>query len=113
MSIAISEEQVMELVRAELAKEVANLRPLIRGQLLEEMEFVTEEEGVAILKIAGKEPIRSFRRLMNDYGVHRIQLVGRWLYKRLGEHSVMSALDKLTVKPKARKLGSGLLSIYA
>jgi hypothetical protein len=101
--IAISDDQVLELMRAAIAKEVADLRPTLRDQLIEEMEFVTEEDGVRILKIEGKQPLRTFRRLMNDYGVHRIQLAGRVVFKRTGEQSVLSLLDKLTVKPAPRK----------
>jgi hypothetical protein len=44
---------------------------------------------------------------MNDYGVHRVNLNGHWIYKRVGENSVASVLDKLTVKPVSRKAAKG------
>jgi hypothetical protein len=103
--ITITDAQVLELVRDQVTKVVAELRPMIRSELVEEMKFVTEEEGIAILSIGGKQPVRAFRRAMNDHGVHRMKLAGRWLYKRVGENSVVAAVAKLTVKPAPRKKG--------
>jgi hypothetical protein len=99
----IPDEKILEMVRSEVAVQVAELRPAIRAALMEEMKFVTEAEGIAILPIQGKEPVRTFRRLMNDHGVHRLTLRGQTVFKRVGENSVLSVLEKLTVKPVARK----------
>jgi hypothetical protein len=101
--IAIEDAKVLELVRGEIAREVAELRPLVRAQLVEEMAFVSETEGLKILPLGGKEPLRTFRRLMNDCGVHRIKLRGELFYKRVGERSVMAALEALTRKPEPRR----------
>jgi hypothetical protein len=111
MSVEITEAQVLELMRIAIVEEVAALRPMIREQVVEEMAFVSETEGLKILPIQGKDPLRTFRRLMNDLGVHRIRLRGEMFYKRAGDNSVAAALEKVTVKPAPRKKGTPTLKV--
>jgi len=103
VSIEITDAQMLELARIAIAVEVAALRPMIREELVKEMTFVSEDESLKILPLGGKQPLRTFRRLMNDCGVHRIKMRGELFYKRVGENSVAAALEKRTAKPAARK----------
>jgi hypothetical protein len=85
--IAITDEQVLELVRAEIAAAVERERPLVRQEIVESFKYVTEETGVKLIEIEGKDPLRTFRRLMNTYGVETLKLQGivRYRWKRRTE----------------------------
>jgi hypothetical protein len=74
MSLTITEEQMLELLRTEIAAAVERERPLIRAEIIESFKWVTEETAVKMLEIEGKDPQRTFRRLMNDYGVETLKL---------------------------------------
>jgi hypothetical protein len=76
MSLTIADETLIELVRGEVARQVAELRPVIRAELVESFKWVTEATGVELLEIGGKDPERTFRRLMNTHGVEVCKLLG-------------------------------------
>jgi hypothetical protein len=67
--IAISDDQVLELVRDQVAAALVKELPIVREQFLEQFKWVTDATGAALLDIAGKDPLRTFRRLMNLHGV--------------------------------------------
>jgi hypothetical protein len=67
--IAISDERVLELARREIAAAVEKERPMVREQFLEQFKWVTDSTGSVLLDITGKDPLRTFRRLMNQHGV--------------------------------------------
>ncbi|MDP9291089.1 MAG: hypothetical protein M3O82_01855, partial [Verrucomicrobiota bacterium] len=100
--IQVSDEQVVDLVRTEIAARVRELDPLIREEILKSCEIVDEEQGIAMLAIKGKDPRRTFRRLMNKYRVERMQLGTLRGWKR---SAVQELIDKHTVNKKKADCG--------
>jgi|ERR1041384_444630 predicted DNA-binding transcriptional regulator AlpA len=101
--ITITEETVRELVHAEVAKRIELLEPLVREELAKRCALVTAEEGIAMLSIKGKEPRRTFLRLMNRYQVPKVVIgaaVKGW--KRSGIEKLVD--DHTSPKPKAETL---------
>jgi hypothetical protein len=102
-AITITQEQLETLTREILRQFVAGERELIVAEIRKAFAVVDEKTAMAMLPIGGKEPLRTFRRLMNKYGVPKVQLGGVTGYrvtaiqKLIDDHSVSS-------KPKPRVL---------
>ncbi|MEN3369979.1 MAG: hypothetical protein V7609_2122 [Verrucomicrobiota bacterium] len=117
MSIEITDAQFLEMTRIAIAEEVAASRDLIRHEIIEEFKWVTDATGVTLLEIEGKDPLRTFRRLMNSYGVEMLKLGGqtaivryRWKKRPVphkdGRISIEELIEKHAVKAAARSRGS-------
>lgn len=109
--IAISDEQMLELVRSEIAAAVERERPLIREEIIDSLKWVTQETGVTMLEITGKDPLRTFRRLMNTYGVETFKLGGliryRWkkrpIEKKGAGLSIEELIERHVVKASSKR----------
>lgn len=108
MSVTISDETIADFARDAVSREVAELRPLIRETLLDELKWVTEATGISVLELQGKEPRRTFRRLMNLYGVEYVKLGGIVRWKR---SSLERVLEMHTVRGKKLRNGDRGMAI--
>jgi hypothetical protein len=87
-SICVSSEQLLELVREAIQKEVSDLRPLLREELLKSLQLADEAGAIEIFKIGGKDPQRTFRRLANKHKLEYVRIDGFKWWK-------LSAIEKL------------------
>jgi hypothetical protein len=72
--LTVTDEQLLSIVRDQVAAAVERERPLIAQEIAESFKWVTEERGAELLEIDGKQPGRTFRRLMNLHGVEKLKL---------------------------------------
>lgn len=100
-ALAITEERFEELVRGEVARVIAEERPRVIAEIAKSCEVIDEAAGIAMLPIKGKDPRRTFRRLMNRYGVEKVVLGPLKGWKR-------SAVQKLIDDHTVRSRSSGL-----
>jgi hypothetical protein len=78
-AIQISEETIVAVVREVIAREVSDLRPLLRDEILKSLRLVDEAGALAILPIKGKDPRRTFRRLANKHRLECVRIDGfKW-----------------------------------
>ncbi len=104
--ITISDDQILEFVRVAVgelvAAKVRELEPKIREQISIDLDLVDEEEGIRMLRITGKDPKRTFRRLMNKYA-DRVEQVVHLLppfEPRWRRRSILRLIDDHTVPDK-------------
>jgi hypothetical protein len=55
-------------------RQAGRLEWMIRGEISRTPQLVNEERGIELLSIKGKEPRRTFRRLMNRHHVEKVRL---------------------------------------
>jgi hypothetical protein len=72
--ITITDDTLRELARVEIARQVVRLEWMIREEISRTLQLVDEKRGIELLAIKGKDPRRTFRRLMNRHRVQKIQL---------------------------------------
>jgi hypothetical protein len=110
--ITITPEQLLSIVRGEIAAAVERERPLIVQQIAEHFQWVTEERGAELLEIDGKEPGRKFRRLMNLHGVEKLKVgvLVRYRWKARPDYdpkkhglSIEQLIEKHVVRSSSRK----------
>jgi hypothetical protein len=89
MSLTLRDEDFLQMVRDQVAVAVEKERPLVRREIIDSFKWVTETTGVTLLEIEGKDPIRTFRRLMNTYGIEVLKLGGvvRYRWKKRAEEA--------------------------
>lgn len=98
-SISVSRGELLELLEKVLRAEILNVRPLIEEQLRRSLDLVDEEGGIAMLPMQGKDPRRTFRRLMNAHGVEYVRIGKFKWWKR---SAIAALIEKQTVKRKPR-----------
>jgi len=96
-SICVSEAQLLELVRDAIQKQVAELRPLLREEILKSLQLVDEAGALAILPIGGKDPRRTFRRLANKLKLEYVHIDG---FKWWKLSAIEALIDKHTINRK-------------
>ena len=75
-AIQITEDRICELARLEIANMLLRLEPIVRAEIFKTCQLVDEQRGIELLAIKGRDPQRTFRRLMNKHKVEKIQLGG-------------------------------------
>lgn len=110
--IAITDDQLLSIVRDQVAAAVDRERPLIVQEIAESFKWVTEERGAELLEIDGKEPGRKFRRLMNLHGVEKLKLgvLVRYRWKARPDYdpkkhglSIEQLIERHVVRSSSRK----------
>ncbi len=102
MSIEISEETIIGMAREAITKEVSDLRPLLRDEMLKSLQLVDEDGALAILPIKGKYPRRTFRRLANKYQLEYVR-IDRFKWWKLS--SIEALIENHTVNRKRSEVG--------
>ena len=92
--LGIPLERFEELLRDEIRTLLREYDPSVRAQLARACQLVTEERGIAILAIQGKDPRRTFRRLMHKWRVEKVPRLGYRL------DSLERAIDAHTINRK-------------
>jgi hypothetical protein len=96
-AIQISEETIVAVVREVIAREVAELRPLLRDEILKSLQLVDEAGAIEIFKIGGKDPRRTFRRLANKHKIEYVHIDGFKWWKR---SAIERFIEKHTLNKK-------------
>jgi hypothetical protein len=110
-AIQISEETIVAVIREVIAREVAELRPLLRDEILKSLQLVDEAGALAIFPITGKDPRRTFRRLANKHKLEYVHIDG---FKWWKVAAIEALIEKHTInRVKAAPRGSTQLRAVA
>jgi hypothetical protein len=101
-AIQISEETIVAMAREVIAREVAELRPLLREEILKSLQLVDEGGALSILPIRGKDPRRTFRRLANKHKLEYVRIDG---FKWWKLSAIEALIEKHTVNGKRSEIG--------
>lgn len=97
-AIQINEDRICELARLEIASLILKLEPVIRAEIFKTCQLVDEQRGIELLAIKGRDPQRTFRRLMNKHKVEKVVTAGIRGWKLT---SIEQLLNKFSInKPK-------------
>lgn len=93
-AIQITEDRICELARLEIASLLLKLEPVIRAEIFKTCQLVDEKRGIELLAISGKQPQRTFRRLMNKHKVEKVHIGGLHGWKL---SSIEQLLNKFSI----------------